>query len=105
MKSIKWLKIFFGLSIFVFLFVGGVNYIVDPYGFFRTVEIKGFNQQKEGVRNNIRYIKLIEIYLRKPKTILMGSSRVHDSINPESKVFKISHPAGGYITMGLIWQE
>lgn len=63
-------------------FVGVFNFIVDPYGFYRTLEIKGFNQQKEGVRSKIRYVKAMELPLRKPKTIVMGSSRVHDGVNP-----------------------
>jgi hypothetical protein len=59
------------------------NGVVDPYGFYRLVEVKGFNQQKEGVRNKIRYVKALELPLRKPKTIIMGSSRVHDGMNPQ----------------------
>jgi hypothetical protein len=64
-------------------FVGLFNYIVDPYGFYRSVEITGFNQQKEGVRSKIRYVKALELPLRKPRTIIMGSSRVHDGMNPQ----------------------
>ena len=64
-------------------FVGVFNFIVDPYGFYRVLEIKGFNQQKEGVRSKIRYVKALELPLRKPKTIIMGSSRVHDGMNPK----------------------
>jgi hypothetical protein len=30
MKSTKWIKIFFGLSLLGILFVGGVNYVIDP---------------------------------------------------------------------------
>ena len=102
MNGKKWLIIFVLTSVCFALLIGSFNYIVDPYGFFRTVEIKGFNQQKEGVRNNIRYIKLIEISLRKPKTILMGSSRVHDSINPESDVLKDIAPLqGGVYNYGI----
>lgn len=63
--------------------VGLFNYIVDPYGLYRTVEITGFNQQKEGVRSKIRYVKAMELPLRKPQTVIIGSSRVHDGINPQ----------------------
>lgn len=71
--------------------VGAFNYIVDPYGFYRTVVRVGFNQQKEGVRNKIRYVKALELPLRKPKTIIMGTSRVHDGINPLHPL--LSNPA------------
>lgn len=63
--------------------VGAFNFIVDPYGFYGVVNISGFNQQKEGVRNKIRYVKALELPLRKPTTIVMGSSRVHDGVNPQ----------------------
>jgi hypothetical protein len=84
MTKQQWLKNFLLLSVFIIIMVGVFNYIVDPYGLYRVIEIKGFNQQKEGVRTNIRYVKALEIALKKPKTIIMGSSRVHDGINPES---------------------
>lgn len=71
--------------------VGLFNYIVDPYGFYRLIEIKGFNQQKEGTRSKIRYVKALELPLRKPKTIIMGSSRVHDGMNPQH--FLLRDPA------------
>ncbi len=66
------------------LFVAATNLIVDPNGLFRLQDIVGFNQQKEGVRNKIRFVKQLDLPLRKPNTILMGSSRVHDAINPDS---------------------
>jgi hypothetical protein len=71
--------------------VGVFNYIVDPYGFYRIVDRAGFNQQKEGVRSKIRYVKALELPLRKPKTIIIGSSRVHDGINPLHAL--LSNPA------------
>lgn len=71
--------------------VGMFNYMVDPYGFYRSVKLTGFNQQKEGVRSKIRYVKALELPLRKPKTIIMGSSRVHDGMNPQHPL--LSDPA------------
>jgi hypothetical protein len=65
------------------LFIGMFNFIVDPYGFFRVLTITGFNQQKEGVRNKIRYVKALELPLRNPRTLIVGSSRVHDGMNPQ----------------------
>nr|WP_320145977.1 hypothetical protein [uncultured Anaeromusa sp.] len=80
----KYLKRLLAMVLILLSFIGGFNFLVDPYGFFRNVEINGFNQQKEGVRNKIRFVKALELPLRKPKTIIIGSSRVHDGINPES---------------------
>ncbi|MFD0749642.1 hypothetical protein ACFQZS_05770 [Mucilaginibacter calamicampi] len=60
------------------------------------MSIKKFNQQKEGVRSVIRYVKAIEISLRKPQTILVGSSRVHDGINPAMPVLQQYTPVYNY---------
>ena len=39
MKSTKWIKIFFGLSIFVFLFLGIFNYKIDSLGLLRETTL------------------------------------------------------------------
>jgi hypothetical protein len=89
-------KIFF-IVLFINLLVAILFcFIVDPYGFFRTYEKNGFNQQKEGMRNIIRYSKAIEISLRKPEILLMGSSRVHDGINPSLVPFVDSNIVYNY---------
>ena len=46
MKSTKWIKIFFGLSLIGVLFLGGVNYIVDPLWMFD--HSNKFNQKQDG---------------------------------------------------------
>lgn len=78
MKSTKWIKIFFGLSLIGVLFVGGVNYIVDPSQI--------FNKQKEYYigSNNIYYIKLDYLFdnHKKYNSYMIGSSRV-GTTNPE----------------------
>jgi hypothetical protein len=79
-----------------FLWITIACLIIDPYGFYRMIGISGFNQQKEGVRSSIRYVKAIEVSIRKPKTILMGSSRVHDGMNPENENLKKYSPVYNY---------
>jgi hypothetical protein len=61
------------------------NFMVDPYGFHITHEKIGINQQKEGVRNKIRYVKSVQVIAQAPKTLILGSSRVHDGMNPQSR--------------------
>ncbi len=70
-------------GIFSISIIGVINYVIDPYGFYQVAEISGLNQQKEGVRSKIRYVKALELPIRKPRTIIIGSSRVHDGMNPE----------------------
>ena len=74
--------VFIASAFLTTIFVGIFNYVVDPYGFYRFFDANGFNQQKEGVRSKIRYVKALELPLREPKTVIIGSSRVHDSLNP-----------------------
>jgi len=78
----KYLYIYFLTIGIIFISVGLVSFIVDPYGIFLLEVRAGFNQQKEGVRNKIRFVKALELPMRKPSTLLMGSSRVHDALNP-----------------------
>ena len=50
MKSTKWIKIFFGLSIFVFLFLGIFNYKID------VIKYKGLNRSSNFI--SLAYIAL-----------------------------------------------
>jgi hypothetical protein len=92
----RWIYNFVLGSIGTILLVGFFNFIIDPYGLFRVYEKDGFNQQKEGVRTSIRHVKALEIALRKPKTIIMGSSRVHDSMNPMYEKLSSYQPVYNY---------
>lgn len=74
MKSTKWIKIFFGLSFFVAILIGGVNYIVDPLWMFD--HSNKLNQKQEGFderqqRTNYMYFKSKGDF----DGILLGSSR------------------------------
>lgn len=77
-------KVFLFVAI-IFGLVGGVNFLIDPYGLYRTFVKTGINQQKEGVRSKIRYVQSLQVIMQSPKTLLIGSSRVHDGLNPQSK--------------------
>jgi hypothetical protein len=66
--------------------------IIDPYGLYTIINIDGINQQKEGVRSKIRFVKTLELPLRQPKTILLGTSRVHDGINPAHSALQEKAP-------------
>ena len=83
MSARTYVLYFYGMLALALSLIALFNVVVDPYGLYRLVEVKGFNQQKEGVRNKIRYVKALELPLRKPKTVIIGSSRVHDAMNPQ----------------------
>jgi hypothetical protein len=72
--------------------IAAFNYLIDPYGLFGRPVTAGFDQQKEGVRSYIRFTKALQLPLRRPATILLGSSRVHDGMNPEDPLLAAYQP-------------
>ncbi|NJL83991.1 MAG: hypothetical protein HC890_15635 [Chloroflexaceae bacterium] len=67
------------------LTVGAVNVVIDPYGVFAT-PLGKFNHSKPKLDNNDRLFKAIEITRSQPRTIVMGSSRAKQGLDP-------GHPA------------
>jgi hypothetical protein len=81
------------LTAAVVVSIAGISsLLVDPYGLFRFIDVVGVNQQKEGARNKIRFVKALELPLRRPETLLMGSSRVHDAMDPEHPLLQEFSP-------------
>ena len=88
MKSTKWIKIFFGLSLIGVLFVGGVNYIVDPYGIYKTNIFLNKPEQDK----NIRLAKVVKVEELKPVSISLGTSRTEYGYDPNHQYFsKLSY--------------
>jgi hypothetical protein len=83
MKSTKWIKIFFGLSLFGALLVGGVNYVVDPYGIYKT----NIFQNKPEQDKNIRLAKVVKVEELKPVSISLGTSRTEYGYDPNHEYF------------------
>ena len=83
MKSTKWIKIFFGLSLLGILFMGGVNYIVDPYGIYKTNIFLNKPEQDK----NIRLLKVVKVEDVKPVSISLGTSRTEYGYDPNHEYF------------------
>ena len=62
------------------------NWAIDPYDLFNTPNWWGVNHEKIKKDNNDRLFKAVDIIRLQPKTILMGSSRTKQGLDPE-------HPA------------
>lgn len=78
----SWIVRWAGAAALLAAAVGLFNFVVDPYGLYRWFDSAGVNQQKEGVRNKVRHVKALELALIKPRTLLMGSSRAHEALDP-----------------------
>ncbi len=69
------------------LTVGFINWLIDPQDVFNTPNYLGINNVKPKKDRNDRLFKAIDITRIKPKTIIIGSSRTKQGINPEHPVF------------------
>ncbi len=85
MKSTKWIKIFFGLTLLVFLIIAIFNYLIDPYGIYRDSDIFKFPKVLQSKKN--AQIKIIKTKMIKPVSIVLGSSRAEFGYDPNHDFF------------------
>ncbi|MDY6782681.1 MAG: hypothetical protein SW833_09080 [Cyanobacteriota bacterium] len=71
--------------------VGLFNIIIDPYGTFNS-PVGKFNHEKPSKDNNDRLYKAADIMRIKPVTVILGSSRTKQSINPEHPTLQDKTP-------------
>ncbi|MDJ0745179.1 MAG: hypothetical protein QNJ32_17720 [Xenococcaceae cyanobacterium MO_167.B27] len=85
---------FYFYNIFLFIMIslpiavtGFINWLIDPQDVFNTPNYLGVNNIKPHKDDNDRLFKAIDITRIRPKTIIVGSSRTKQAINPEYPVF------------------
>ncbi|WP_204150273.1 hypothetical protein [Leptolyngbya sp. CCY15150] len=79
----------FLLSTLIFVgVIASFNFIVDPYGLFRIVDIEGFNTLKPEFNRNLIHSKTAAIRYVKPESIILGTSRANQGYDPD-------HPGWG----------
>lgn len=87
--------------VLIFALVGAFNTIVDPYGFYWTPAVKGFNQQKTQADERVREVTPYRALSLQPDTVLIGNSRVQLGMAAESEVltgrnaYNLSLPGSG----------
>lgn len=81
--ALKFLRSYF-LTL-ILLLVGGIvlNLVIDPFGVFRIIEIKGINNVKTGQGDHVRMGKAGAVRVFKPQAVILGNSRAEYGINPE----------------------
>lgn len=84
MSSKKFIAFVFGCFLLVIGFVGGVNYLVDPYGLYGT---KFINAPKIKQSDKMRLIKALKTQEIKPTSICLGTSRTEYGYDPTHKYF------------------
>lgn len=94
----------------ILLLVGGVglfNWIVDPYWYFRAVEIIGFNQVKPHAAGNERLVKPALVQRLAPEAIILGNSVAEIGLPPTHRGFTNHGTLSSYnLAMpGASWNE
>lgn len=72
--------------------IGLFNIAVDPYGVINSVTLPRVNHLKPETTTHNRLFKAIDIVRIKPKTILLGTSRVDWSLDPTHPALAINQP-------------
>lgn len=83
----------------VLIIIASFNALVDPFGFFGSLIMPKFNQEKPEIQTHVRMIKAHQIRLQKPDVIILGSSRAETGLNPEHPAFSV--PQGKRYNLAL----
>ena len=79
----KFLRLFFIVIIICSIVIVGAVIVVDPYNVsILRVNLFGFNRFKPKSVEVDRQVKPLEVLIHQPRTIFMGTSRIHQSIVP-----------------------
>ena len=78
---------FFCGSLFFLALIGLFNRIVDPFWYYRDIEIKGFNAVKLEFRNYERHVKPPLLVRDQPEAIILGSSFSEIGFDPNNAFF------------------
>ncbi|MCP4672181.1 MAG: hypothetical protein GY857_12845 [Desulfobacula sp.] len=85
----EYLKTFVYSFVFAIIFVIFINFLIDPYGIFGFLDLKGFNSLKPKTRDRGRIVKPIWVLDQKPNILIAGNSRVEMGIDPKSPSWKL----------------
>ncbi len=83
MARYRYLKLCLATLILGAALVAGINVVVDPYGLFGIVEIKGFNAEKPA-RDGSHTLKSLQLRRQDYEVVVLGSSRAQLGIDPTS---------------------
>lgn len=84
MRGKKFIGFVLGFSIFIVGGVGAINYVVDPYGLYKSNFI---NKPKIKQSDKMRLIKAFKTKEIKPTSICLGTSRAEYGYDPTHKYF------------------
>jgi hypothetical protein len=62
--------------------IASMNFVVDPFGMYRLVDLDGFNAYKPAVDHRVRLVKAYDVRRLRPQGIILGTSRSHLGLRP-----------------------
>lgn len=68
-------------------FIGGANWLIDPYGRYWSPTITGFNQAKPSSGSRVRVTKAYRSVEVAPEVLFVGNSRVEMGLDPQYQRF------------------
>lgn len=92
--------IFFPATLVSLLGVGLVNYAIDPFDVMNGPNIDGFNHLKPEQFSYVRLFKAIAVTRIRPKTVLLGSSRVDLGLDPQHPALSAAQPSYNLALVG-----
>ncbi|MDH5561244.1 MAG: hypothetical protein OEY59_10380, partial [Deltaproteobacteria bacterium] len=69
------------------LFLSVFNLVVDPFGIYKIMTVKGLNERKPEIKKHITLVKTLSVNKIKPKSVILGSSRAAFGFDPEYNVW------------------
>ncbi len=110
MNSRKWIKIFFGLSLSGVLFIGGINYFTDPYGYNNKIILNKLNSKKYSNTSMTTRFKANILEDGNFDTMMLGTSRI-GVMNPDivnkylkSNTFNLEYPGSNTIIQNKLFK-
>lgn len=82
MTSRRYLLISTAVMVMFIILTAVFNYIIDPYGIYRTFVFEGINRDKPRASTQVRMVKAYGVRKIAPKSIAIGNSRVDIGIDP-----------------------
>lgn len=97
--SYRYLKSIIITSSILFSAVCSLNYLVNPFNMFNIERVKGLNEIKPSASKRVRIFKKYQPLYIKPKTLILGTSRVemgfettHESLDLYRPVYNLGLP-------------
>ena len=82
-----YVRLFFISTLIAIVLGAAANFLIDPYGLHRFIDRDGFNRKKPKSGVNGQLVKPYNVQVVRPRTLVLGNSRVEVGIDPQSMLW------------------